>query len=123
MSRFGRMHFRPRPKGPVRRYRMPVSLADRKALVNIRFMQKCTKGALEHTFKNTSFKNLVRELGQEHKVHFRWSKLSFVALAEAAQGYMTKLFEDADLCRDHADRKKVSPADLQLARQLQLPRL
>jgi histone H3-like centromeric protein A len=105
---------------------MPETRRDRRAMINIRFMQKSSKSALECTFKKTTFKNLVRELGDNLKMDLRCTELSFVALSEAAHAYLVKLFEDADRCRDHAihaERKKVRPSDFQLVRRLQLLRL
>jgi histone H3/H4 len=107
------------------RYRMPKTLKERKAMVLARFQVKNLSAlpALGYTFKKTSFKNLVREVADESKVNLNWKKDAFGALAEAAQAYLTKLFEDADLCRAHVNRKVVRPADLQLARALQLPKI
>ena len=110
----------PKPKG-AKNHRFRLSHRDRKVLAEIRFHQKSDKTALEGTFKNTSFKKLVRAVGDEFKWGLRWSELSLIALAEASQAFMDKLFADADLCRNHKGRKTLMSADLQLARRFQVP--
>ena len=111
----------PKPKG-AKNHRFRLSRRDRKVLAEIRFHQKSDKTALEGTFKNTSFKKLVREVGDEFKWGLRWSELSLIALAEAAQAHMDKLFTDAELCREHAGHKKLTLKDIRLAQHLHLPK-
>ena len=110
-----------KPKG-TKKHIPRLSRADLEIMAEIRLAQKCDKTALEGTFKNTSFKKLVREVGDEFKWGLRWTELSLIALAEAAQAHMDKLFTDAELCREHAGHKKLTLKDIRLAQHLQLPK-
>ena len=41
-----------------------------------------------------------------------------MAIQEFAEAYMTKLFEDTNLCAIHAKRVTIMPKDIQLARRI-----
>uniref|UniRef100_A0A8C4NAZ0 Core Histone H2A/H2B/H3 domain-containing protein n=1 Tax=Eptatretus burgeri TaxID=7764 RepID=A0A8C4NAZ0_EPTBU len=43
---------------------------------------------------------------------------SFLLCAQAAEAYMTRLFEDTNLCAIHAKRVTIQPKDMHLARRL-----
>ena len=53
-------------------------------------------------------------------VYSRFQSGAIMALQEAAEAYLTKLFEDANLCAIHAKRVTIFPKDIQLARKLRL---
>ena len=78
-----------------------------------------------------SFQRLLREYSQCYKVectylHFiqanylitflvRWQSLAVEAIRQAAEDYLVRLFEDANLCCIHAKRVTLMPKDMQLA--------
>ncbi|EDO31850.1 predicted protein, partial [Nematostella vectensis] len=48
----------------------------------------------------------------------RWQVAALMALQEAAEAFLVRLFEDANLCAIHAKRVTVMPRDIQLARRI-----
>jgi histone H3 len=48
----------------------------------------------------------------------RFESHALMAIQEAAEAYMTKLFEDTNLCAIHAKRVTIMPKDIQLARRI-----
>jgi len=48
----------------------------------------------------------------------RWQSLAIEAIRCAAEDYLVRLFEDANLCAIHAKRVTLMPRDIQLARRL-----
>ena len=110
-----------KPKGTKKNI-PSLSRADLEIMYEIRAAQQCDKTALEGTFKNTSFKKLVREVGDEFKWGLRWTELSLIALAEAAHAHMYKLFRDGEVCRELAWHKMLSLKEIRLAQHLQLPK-
>jgi len=65
-----------------------------------------------------SFQRLVREVAQAFKSDFRFQAGALGALQEAAEAYLTRLFEDTNLVAIHAKRKTIMPRDIQLARRI-----
>jgi histone H3/H4 len=49
---------------------------------------------------------------------FRWQASALEALQNAAEDYLVKLFEDANLCCLHAKRVTIMPRDIQVRRML-----
>ena len=79
------------------------------------------------------FQRLVREISQDYKkecmcsfsfelvlsnIVGRWQSLALEALRTAAEEYIVKLFEDANMCAIHARRVTVMPKDFQLVLRL-----
>ena len=64
------------------------------------------------------FQRLVREIAQEYKTDLRFSKEAVTLLQYAAEHYLVKLLEDANLNAIHAKRQKIEPKDIQLARRI-----
>ena len=64
------------------------------------------------------FQRLVREIAQDFKPDLRFQSTAVLALQEAAEQYLSKLFEDANLCAIHARRVTVMCSDMQLARRV-----
>ena len=65
------------------------------------------------------FSRLVRKIvvdGGRYKFRFQASAL--MALQEAAEAYITQVFEDTLLCAIHANRKTIMPKDMNLARRI-----
>uniref|UniRef100_A0A1I7XG35 Histone domain-containing protein n=1 Tax=Heterorhabditis bacteriophora TaxID=37862 RepID=A0A1I7XG35_HETBA len=49
---------------------------------------------------------------------FRWQSNAVAALQEAAEVYLTCLFEDTNLAAIHAKRVTIMPRDIQLVRRI-----
>lgn len=84
------------------------------ALREIRRYQKST----DLLIRKLPFQRLVREIAQDHKSDLRFQTSAVAALQEAAEAYLTMLFEDTNLCAIHARRVTIMPKDMQLARRL-----
>ena len=91
------------------------------ALKEIRRYQKST----ELLIRKLPFQRLVWEISGDHKVitsplcgKVRFQSLAIVALQEASEAYLVRLFEDTNLCAIHAKRVTIMPKDIQLARRI-----
>lgn len=84
------------------------------ALREIRRFQKST----ELLIPRLPFQRLVREVSQEFRPDLRFQAAAIGALQEAAESYLTQLFEDTNLCAIHAKRVTIMPRDVQLARRI-----
>ena len=61
------------------------------------------------------FERLVREIAQDLRRDLRFQSSTVMALQEAAEAYLVGLFEHAELCAKHANRKTITTKDIQLA--------
>ena len=68
--------------------------------------------------RKAPFQRLVREIAQDLMSDLRFQSTAVLALQEAAEAYLTGLFEDTNLCALHAKRVTIMPKDIQLARRL-----
>ena len=84
------------------------------ALREIRRYQKNT----ELLIRKLPFQRLVREVAQDFKNDLRFQSHAIMAMQEAAEAYLTSLFEDTNLCAIHAQRVTIMPKDIQLARRI-----
>ena len=84
------------------------------ALREIRKYQKST----ELLMRKLPFQRLVREIAENFKPDLRFQSTAILALQEAAEAYLTGLFEDANLCAIHAKRVTIMPRDFLLARRI-----
>ena len=109
---------KPPPSPPVppkrkRRWR-PSTVAGRE----IRKYQKSTCLLIPRV----PFSRVVRNITQTHYAKpsefIRWTTQAMSALQEAAEAYLTGLFEDAHLCTLHARRATMMVKDIQLARRI-----
>ena len=101
-----------KPNGGVkkkRRHRPGV-----KALGDIRKMQRST----DLLIRKAPFQRFVREIATGYKADLRWTGSAVLALQEAAEMYLTRLFADSQRCAIHAQRVLVKPEDMQLANRL-----
>jgi histone H3 len=64
------------------------------------------------------FQRLVREIAQEFKSGLRFQSMAMLALQEAAEAYLVRLFEDTNLLAILAKRVTIMPRDMQLARRI-----
>lgn len=83
------------------------------ALREIRRYQKSTDLLLQ----KLPFQRLVRQSAAEHKADLRFQASAISALQEAAENYVTRLFEKGNLLALHASRTTVLPKDLVLAKE------
>ncbi|XP_072490051.1 histone H3-like centromeric protein A isoform X1 [Notamacropus eugenii] len=104
----------PPPASPRRR-RFPVRRGHR-ILREIRQLQKSTNLLI----RRAPFGRLVREICLRYTrgVDFYWQSQALLALQEAAEAFITHLFEDAYLLSIHARRVTLYPKDIQLARRI-----
>jgi len=89
-----------------------------KAIKEIRKFQRSSDLLL----RKLPFARLVREVCAQHfslpGETFRWQGTAMLALQEAAEAYLVRLFEDANLCAIHAKRVTIFRKDMQLARRI-----
>lgn len=87
------------------------------ALREIRKYQKSS----ELLIRKLPFQRLVREVAAGLNMlqnGVRFQSHALLALQEAAEAYLTSVFEDSNLCAIHARRVTIMPKDIQLARRL-----
>ena len=84
------------------------------ALREIRKLQKCTDLLLP----KQPFQRIVREIAKGCNNDLRFQSTALLGLQEAAEAFMTGIFEDSYLCTLHAKRVTLMPKDLQLARRI-----
>jgi len=81
------------------------------ALREIRKYQRSTSLLI----KKAPFMRLCRELAQSYKQELRWQTTAVLAIQEAAEAYLTALFEDVNLIAIHSGRVTIQPKDLALS--------
>ncbi|ODM89030.1 histone H3 [Orchesella cincta] len=65
------------------------------------------------------FQRLVREIAAAFWGHeFQFQAVAFEAFQEAAEAYITEVFQDTNLCARHARRVTIMPKDMQFARRI-----
>lgn len=84
------------------------------AIREIKRYQKATKFMLAVA----PFQRFIRVISEGIDGTLRFQSQALVALQEAAESYLTGLFEDANLCAIHATRVTVMKKDLDLARRI-----
>ena len=89
----------------------------RPATVALREISRYQKST-ELLIPKLPFENLVREELASTRSDLRITKSAFLALQEAAEGYVVKLFQEANCCANHAKRITITPDDIQLARHI-----
>jgi len=106
-TRHGRRHNVSRRGGvkKPRRYR-PGTVALRQ----IRKYQKST----ELLIRKLPFQRLVREISQQLCPGLRFQSTALLALQEASESFLIKMFEDVNVCVIHAKRVTIQPKDIQL---------
>ena len=82
------------------------------ALKDIRHFQRTSVLLI----RKLPFQRLVREIAQDFKTDLRFQSAAILCLQEAAEAYLVRLFDDANLCAIHARRVTIMPKDIQLAR-------
>ena len=85
------------------------------ALRQIRQFQRLT----ELLIQKQPFLWLVREILQEMRFDFCLTPATVLALQEAAEAFLIRLFEDTNLCAIHTKRVTIMPKDMKLALRIQ----
>merc|ERR1719263_1721354 len=84
------------------------------ALREIKRYQKQTSSLLPRA----PFHRLVRQICRDLDGELRFQSQALYALQEAAEAYLTGVFEDANLCAIHAKRMTLMKKDMDLARRI-----
>ena len=84
------------------------------ALREIKRYQK----AVHNLIPRAPFQRLVRAIAGKLDEEIRFQSQALLALQEAAEAYLTGLFEDTNMCAIHANRVTVMKKDLDLARRI-----
>ena len=84
------------------------------ALNEIRHYQKSTVLLI----RKLPFSRLLREIAQDFKTNLRFTADALYTLQNAAEIYLTNLFEDVQLVAIHGKRVTIFPKDMQLVRRL-----
>ncbi|XP_046844450.1 histone H3.3-like [Xenia sp. Carnegie-2017] len=101
----------------VRRQRRRRYRPGTRALMEIRHYQKTTDLLL----RKMPFVRVVREIAMKwssNHVELRWQLPALECIQEAAEAFLVRLFEDANLCALHAKRITIMPRDIHLARRI-----
>ena len=84
------------------------------ALREIRQFQKST----DLLIRKLPFQKVVREIATQYKSDLRFQTQAILALQEACEAYLVKLFEDTNLCAIHAKRVTIMAKDMMLAKRI-----
>ena len=84
------------------------------ALREIKRYQKAT----DLLIAKAPFQRFIRAICDGIDGQLRFQSQALLALQEAAESYLTGLFEDANLCAIHANRVTVMKKDMDLARRI-----
>ena len=84
------------------------------ALREIRQFQKST----DLLIRKLPFQKVVREIATQYKSDLRFQTQAILALQEACEAYLVKLFEDTNLCAIHAKRVTIRAKDMMLAKRI-----
>ena len=102
----------PATGGLKRRHRFQLGTV---ALHQIRQFQMST----ELLIRKLPFLWLIREILQDMRRDMCLTPATVLALQEAAEAYLVRLFEDTNLCAIHAKRVTIMPKDMRLALRIQ----
>ena len=90
--------------------------------VALREIQKYQKST-DLLIRKLLFQCLVCEILHEIKPDFRLTPATVMALQEATEAYLVRLFDDANLCAIHAKRVTIQPKDIHLAMRIRRERM
>ena len=85
------------------------------ALREIRKYQKST----ELLIRKLPFLRLLKEIAQGHKPDLRFQSTAVLALQEAAEDYLVKMFQQVNVCAIHGGRGTIKPKDIELWKRVQ----
>ena len=104
-------------KSPLVAGRLKKPFRFRPGTVAIREIRKYQKST-ELLIPKLPFQRFVREIAVGFKTDLRFQSSALLALHQAAEAYLTGLFEDTNLCAIHAKRVTIMPQDIHLARRV-----
>jgi histone H3 len=84
------------------------------AIREIRKYQKNT----DLLIKKAPFHRLVKEIATNLKSDLRMQSMALLALQEASEAYLVRLFEDSNDCAIHAKHVMITTKDIQLAQRI-----
>ena len=84
------------------------------ALREIRRYQKST----ELLIRKLPFQRLVKEIAQQIRSDLRFQSTALLALHEAAEDYLVKMFQHVNVCAIHGGRVTIQPKDIDLWRRI-----
>ena len=61
------------------------------------------------------FQRLVREIASHYKENLKFQSAALEALKDSSESFLTMIFEDTNLCANHANRVTIMPKDMRLA--------
>ncbi len=105
---------KPKASAPSGERAKPRNKPGTVALRQIRKYQKST----DLLIPKQPFARLIREIASSRRDDTRFTSSSVAALQEAAESYLTSLFEDTNLACIHAKRITIMPKDMQLVRRI-----
>ena len=73
---------------------------------------------MELLIKKLPFQRLVREIAQKISVDLRFQGKAIVALQEATEAFLVKMFTFANICAIHGKRRTLMPKDIHLLRRI-----
>ena len=73
---------------------------------------------MELLIKKLPFQRLVREIAQKISVDLRFQGKAILALQEATEAFLIKMFNFANLCAIHMKRRTLMPKDIHLLRKI-----
>ena len=76
------------------------------------------QGSTALLIRKLPFQRVVREIAQDFKTDLRFQSAAILCLQEAAEAYLVKLFDDANLCAIHTRRVTIMLKDILLARRI-----
>jgi histone H3 len=84
------------------------------AISEIRKYQKNT----DLLIRKAPFQHLVRKIAINFKSDLQMQSTTVLALQEASEAYLVRLFEDTNECAIHAKHVTIMPKDIQLAQRI-----
>jgi len=110
-----------RRKQPAPNRNRPAQRAGRRGMGALREIRKYQKST-DLLIPKLPFSRLVREVcnnvASNSMQDLRFQAVAILALQEAAEAYLTTLFEDTVLCAIHAKRVTIMPKDMQLTQRI-----
>ena len=79
----------------------------------IREIRRYQKG-YELLIRKLSFQRLVREVAQDIKPDLRFQSTALLALQEASESFVVKMFQQVNLAAIHGGRVTIQPKDMKL---------
>jgi histone H3 len=89
----------------------------RPGTVTIREIRKYQKNT-DLLIRKAPFQRLVKEIATDFKSNLRMQSTALLALQEASEAYLVRLFEDSNDCAIHAKHVTIMPKDIRLAQRI-----